>query len=311
MRLLTAIALHRAEKGQMAGFLSYDLRTPGFRDVWAVNNATAWLVEVWRTHEDTAPGSWLSIPVAAANANVASRYWNDLAGTWAFAGDATATYIEAGARLGVPPGAVLEPRRTTGIRFDTAGKTLKGFPVAEAYFRVTYSGTHFGPVDTDLDGRACNTRLAFEAADAPAVFSTAGDFSTRLAAITTAKTAWDDIGTFISGGTYDSPDVGPSLAEVIARGGWADGNALVLFWGDDEARSAFTGPVGREERCFRAADTHIDTVPPLLRVSIGGGASSPTPVHKIRVDVLDAAAMRELEDWLAGVEAVCWKHLLG
>ena len=54
---------------------------------------------------------------------------------------------------------------------------------------------------------------------------------------TTAEVNWDSIPTWTAGDDEDSPDFKAVVQEVVDRGGWASGNAMVIYWDDDDARS--------------------------------------------------------------------------
>lgn len=80
-----------------------------------------------------------------------------------------------------------------------------------------------------------NATIRGQAADNAATFTAGGgggvsDFTTRLAALTTASVAWNAIASQTSGSSYDSPDITSVVQEIVNRGGWTSGNAIVVFF---------------------------------------------------------------------------------
>ena len=75
-----------------------------------------------------------------------------------------------------------------------------------------------------------NLRLAAEAADDAATFSTVADYNARLR---TDYVAWSNVGAWINGSWYDSPDIAACIQAVVNRDGWVSGNDLVVFCEDD------------------------------------------------------------------------------
>lgn len=71
----------------------------------------------------------------------------------------------------------------------------------------------------------------FEDADNPAAPSSGADVIGRVK--TSAVVAWDSIGAWTDGNTYDTPDLTTPLQEVIDRGGWSSGQAVMALLQDD------------------------------------------------------------------------------
>ena len=83
---------------------------------------------------------------------------------------------------------------------------------------------------------ACGTRISAENADNPPDFSadTYAIARARWENRTEARAEWDftphDI--WVKDDQYNSPELKSVIQEVIDRPGWAQNNALVLFWND-------------------------------------------------------------------------------
>lgn len=92
------------------------------------------------------------------------------------------------------------------------------------------------------------TRIKGEAADDAATFSDVADFDGRSK--TAAVVDWDDISGWTVNIDYNSPEIKTIIQEIVNRGGWASGNALVIFWEDFENRSTNTDEVSRYGRSW-------------------------------------------------------------
>lgn len=71
-----------------------------------------------------------------------------------------------------------------------------------------------------------NVLVSCEAADTTVTFSTYANFMGRPR--TAATSAWSP-GAWTAGQFYDTPDIAPSVQEVISRPGWVAGNDMVVF----------------------------------------------------------------------------------
>lgn len=81
-----------------------------------------------------------------------------------------------------------------------------------------------------------NVDIFAEAADNPADFSTTADVTGRTRS--TANVQWTATG--IGTGEVNSPSIVTVIQEIINRGGWASGNALVVFFdGRSDANATF------------------------------------------------------------------------
>ncbi len=87
-----------------------------------------------------------------------------------------------------------------------------------------------------------------------AAFSTIADYQARRGTSvggannnkrTVACVAWDSIGSWTLDSEYNSPDISAVIQEIINQGGWASGNALVLFWDDHDARGTQSSDIRR------------------------------------------------------------------
>lgn len=80
------------------------------------------------------------------------------------------------------------------------------------------------------------TRIRGEDVDDATAFSDFADFDARVR--TTACVDHDDIPTWTVGVEYTTPDFKDVIQEIVDRGGWAPGNAMVIFWDDFDDRTA-------------------------------------------------------------------------
>jgi len=109
------------------------------------------------------------------------------------------------------------------------------------------------------------TNLEGEDIDNAPTFSDDSDFDGRVH--TTASVAWDGIGAWTAGTWYDSVNVSSIIQEIVNRGGWIGGNALVIFWMDDSSDSWAM-------RDARSYDYSVGTSAPKLNITYttSGGA---------------------------------------
>ncbi len=83
---------------------------------------------------------------------------------------------------------------------------------------------------TDLDGSGMLTNLCFEDSDDAVAPTTRAEHVAD--ARTTAFSAWDDED-FVVDAWTTSPDISAAVKEVVDRGSWVSGNAMMLLWDDD------------------------------------------------------------------------------
>lgn len=118
-----------------------------------------------------------------------------------------------------------------------------------------------GYAQQTISATTVNSRISAIAADnaaAPTTYAGA-EGATR----TTAYVDWNNIGSFSNESPYDTPDIATVVQEIIDRGGWASGNAIV-FYTEDNGSTASSG----RHRAFRGVSTgypaelHIDYTAP-------------------------------------------------
>jgi hypothetical protein len=126
----------------------------------------------------------------------------------------------------------------------------QGATVTAAYLTLRASGNESGTI--------CRTRLSAENVDNANAFSTKADFDSRWAN-RTATVDWDNIPAWTKDTDYNSPSIVSQIQTVINRGGWASGNAIVIFWEDFEQRSS----VAEAERAAYSYDGSITYAPKL------------------------------------------------
>ena len=81
-----------------------------------------------------------------------------------------------------------------------------------------------------------NSKIQGENVDNAATFSTLANYQGR--AKTTASVSWNSIPAWTVDVDYNSPEIKAIIQEIINRGGWASGNALVVFWEDHDGNSS-------------------------------------------------------------------------
>ena len=81
---------------------------------------------------------------------------------------------------------------------------------------------------------------------------------------TTASVDWDAIEAFVSGNTYNSPELKTIIQEIVNQAGWVSGNDLVIFFDDADDRSSHV------EACRRMGNSY-DADPntcPILTITL-------------------------------------------
>lgn len=106
-------------------------------------------------------------------------------------------------------------------RFDNV-TIPAGVNIDSAVVRLTSSG--------NFSGTTCNANVYFEDEDDPPAPSTASDVQT---ASLTSGVAWNSIGAWTTGSTYDTPELASILQDVIDRVGWASGQAVIVHLVDN------------------------------------------------------------------------------
>lgn len=94
--------------------------------------------------------------------------------------------------------------------------------------------------EESLSGTTVNVTIAGENDGNPSKPTTCGEMSGNDTAQTVA---WDNIGAWTGGNTYDSPDITDIIQEIADRTDWASGNAMLLYFRDNgsSARRDFEG----------------------------------------------------------------------
>jgi hypothetical protein len=99
---------------------------------------------------------------------------------------------------------------------------------------------------TSLSNTVVNSVIIGDDEDNAAVFSTLANYQARRGTIvagannnyiTTASVTWNGIPAWTANTAYNSPEIKTIIQEIVSRGGWVSGNAMVLFW-DDHAGSS-------------------------------------------------------------------------
>jgi len=132
-----------------------------------------------------------------------------------------------------------------------------------------------------------------EAADNAATFSTVANYDARTR--TTALVYWDAIPAWTLDAAYNSPEIKTVVQEIVNRGGWLSGNAMVFFWDDHDGRSTAGNGTDRigyayDASTSKAPKLHIEYTPP----------SGPTVTSSAATDVSYTTATLHGEITAAG-----------
>jgi RHS repeat-associated protein len=141
------------------------------------------------------------------------------------------------------------------------------------------SGLHFGGLSVPAGSTITSAALTLTSdASASAYDATlvtgeaadnAGDFTSdtfttfNARTRTSASVSWTPTA-WTSGTSYTSPDISSVVQEVVNRSGWASGNALNLFWGEDPANAGWGGTNDRlsaysyDGSSSNAASLHVE-----------------------------------------------------
>ena len=164
-----------------------------------------------------------------------SSYWSLTHGTLR-AGCTSAEYYQQG----------------SGMRFDNI-TVPKGATIGAAY--ITIYAYEDGSTTT------VNSKVSAEDVDdAPTFADDSAAFDARWANRGT-PVDWDGIGTWTAGQPYNSPEIKTVIKEIVDRGSWASGNAIVIFWEDfDNLSSVGARRYGKsyDNSTSDAATIHIE-----------------------------------------------------
>lgn len=127
---------------------------------------------------------------------------------------------------------------------------------------------------SNQSGATVNLIVSAVAADNPAAPTTyaGAEGATR----TTANVAWSSIGAWTLDSPYSTPDISSVIQEIVNRGGWASGNAIVMYIEDNG--SSTSGDVYRQPRDYGAAPSSAA----ILNVTYSAGGSQGAAMHYYR-----------------------------
>lgn len=164
----------------------------------------------------------------------------------------------------VPVGLFSPTETGLGAALRFAGLAIpQGATVTAAKLTVVSSST-----DSDA---GVKSRIRARLADNATMTANDAEFHNAALWGTTAVN-WDDMGAWGNGAAFDSPDLASVLNEIVARPGWASGNAVVLRWDDLDLRTAQAGMAVRRGRSYNNSAAEA----PLLTVSYVPVGSLPT-----------------------------------
>jgi hypothetical protein len=132
------------------------------------------------------------------------------------------------------------------LRFDSAGIPI-GAEIDSAHVQFTAKG--------NTTANTVNLNIYFEDADDPDEPSDRSDFLGRSK---TSAVAWNAVGGWSSGVTYDSPELKTILQEVIDRPGWASGQAIqVIIMDNGSSGSAYRSAQSYDQSPALACELHV------------------------------------------------------
>jgi len=113
-----------------------------------------------------------------------------------------------------------------------AGGRFLNVPIAQG---KTINHAYLIFPDSAYSNTIVNSKIKGEDVDDAATFSNLTDYDARDR--TTANVSWNAIPSWASGGERWSPDIKTVIQEIVDRGGWVSGNAMVIFWEDHDGAS--------------------------------------------------------------------------
>ncbi len=119
-------------------------------------------------------------------------------------------------------------------------------------------------VVTALLTRSTNTvRARIRADDADNPSAPTNDAGWDAMVDTTAEVAWDPLPAFVADATYTTPDFKAVIQELVDRGSWASGNAMIVLIGDRDNESTAGSQVRRDWHSWdgdtaKASKLHIE-----------------------------------------------------
>ena len=101
--------------------------------------------------------------------------------------------------------------------------------------------------DDTKSSTTVNSRIRGVDADDAAMSTTTGGGagSFENPPFTSAVVDWDNIAAWTNDTDYNSPEIKTIIQEIVDRGGWSSGNAMVIQWDDIDNRSTQVGTVIR------------------------------------------------------------------
>ena len=143
----------------------------------------------------------------------------------------------------------------SGMRFANAN-IPQGAVITSAYLTFTSR--------LDAEGTTTRTMVVGDKEADAAPFSTLADYQSRRGTDvggidnslrTNAEMIWDNIGPWLPGNQYRSPDISSVVQEIVDQPDWTSGNHLALFWDDHEGRSDIVNYAARDGYSYRGSNT--------------------------------------------------------
>ena len=142
------------------------------------------------------------------------------------------------------------------------------------------------------DAIVVRSKIVGEATDDAAVFPTLANYQARRGTEvggannnnrTVAEVLWDNIGAWVVGEYYDSPEIKTIIQEIVNRAGWVFDNSMVIWW-DDHAGRSDNVTIRTVRYAELGVHLHIEYTPP----------PSPRATQPIK-DIVTLEALRNIE----------------
>jgi len=164
-------------------------------------------------------------------------------------------------------------RQIIGHRFRSV-MVPQGATITSARMVLTSGSNSNGDTDLTIVGQNVDHAAIFTDAD-----NHLGD---RLTQSTTASVDWDDVEPWVTGNTYESPDLSEIVQEIVNRPGWCGGNSLAMMVTGTGHRAAFSDNAGNNVGAKLLVTYDGDSIPS------DGGCLQKTLTVQVSTDTNDA-----------------------
>lgn len=160
-----------------------------------------------------------------------------------------------------------------GNFFGTSYHSFFRFASVSVPSGVTISTAHITLTASDpKSGATCNLVVSADDADDPAAPTSAADINGRTH--TSATVSWSSVPSFTAGNTYDTPEIKTVVQELIDRGGWSSGNAMLFLIDNDGSSTDANRDI--------ATYDHATYAPAELHIEYSTGGAIPIIMHHLK-----------------------------